>query len=355
MAVRQVLGVVGAVIGFWVGGPQGAQIGFAIGNAIGGVVDPLIIRGPKLGDVGQQTAQEGGPRPIVFGLSQPMAGNIIASGQVHRIKRRKRQGKGGPKVEEEHLLRTYAIGICEGPVTKLVRVWRNGELIYNGQELDELNFDGTDTPESFAEAIHLITSNNFKVGQKATFYAGTFDQEADPGLQEEFGVDGTPPYRGTAYIVIRNDDLTDQRGAIPQYTFQVERCEGTFLTSRPYPLEDVAAMSDDLLARGGFQMTPDLGLMDAGLTGTGGELFGGLIEYEDGEPEAMDAALEARDGEFFGELVEYEDGEPEAMDAESLEATGGDFFGDVVGYDDGEPEAMDIVGLEPLDGTLEEP
>ena len=78
---RQVLPIVGAVIGAYFGGPQGAQIGYAIGSLVGNAVDPLVVDGPKIGDVAQQTSSEGVYRPIVFGTAQ-IAGNIIAQGRT---------------------------------------------------------------------------------------------------------------------------------------------------------------------------------------------------------------------------------------------------------------------------------
>lgn len=43
-----ILGTIGAVIGYYVGGPQGAQIGFQIGPATGGYLDPEVVHGPRL-------------------------------------------------------------------------------------------------------------------------------------------------------------------------------------------------------------------------------------------------------------------------------------------------------------------
>lgn len=222
MAVRQVLGVVGAVVGGYIGGPQGAQYGWMIGSAIGSTVDPLIIKGPTVGDIANQTSQEGVPRPIVFKLSAPMPGNIIATGPPKKVKKRKSQGKGGPKVETETILRTYAIGVCEGPIGSFVRVWRNGELVYDaGAPVTYLDEDG-----QVMEAVRLalrITLNNEAWAEKVTYHLGTFDQGPAPALEAIFGVGTTPSHRGTAYMVVEDDDLTDLRGAIPQYVFQVDQ------------------------------------------------------------------------------------------------------------------------------------
>lgn len=196
---RVVLPIAGAIVGSFFGMPQ---LGWAIGAAIGNAVDPQIIKGPGIGEIAQQTSQEGGPRPIVFALSQPIAGNIIATSEPRIVKRRS-GGKGGPKVETESVYRTYAIGVCEGIITAFVRVWRNGILVYDARE--------GNTPE------------NAKFLERARFFLGTFDQNASPDLEAIFGVGTTPAHRGTAYMVMASDDLTDLRGSIPQYTFQVTK------------------------------------------------------------------------------------------------------------------------------------
>lgn len=195
----QALPFVGAGLGFLVGGPAGAQWGWAIGAAVAS--SQQVIQGPKIGEISRQTSQEGVPRPVVFALSPPMPGNIIATSEPRIVKKRQRQGKGGPKVETESVFRTYAIGICEGPVAALVRVWRNGILVY--------------------DARLGSTPDNVKFLQKARFFTGSFDQNPSPDLEAIFGVGTTPAHRGTAYVVVADDDLTDMRGAIPQYSFQI--------------------------------------------------------------------------------------------------------------------------------------
>lgn len=223
---RQVLGVVGAVIGGAFGGAAGAQWGWAIGSMVGGALDPQIIKGPSIGDIAQQTSQEGVPIPIVFGMSPPIAGNIIASSAPRIVKSRKSQGKGGPKVETESVYRTYAIGLCEGPTSGFRRVWRNGILVYDASEGSTLD--------------------NTPFLDKARFFLGDYDQDPSPDLEAIYGVGTTPAHRGLVYMVMADDDLTDLRGAIPQYVFQVSGAiksvviydtPGTYTYEKPDGLE----------------------------------------------------------------------------------------------------------------------
>jgi hypothetical protein len=197
-------GVVGATIGFFVGSPQ---LGWMIGSAIGGYVDPDVIEGPRLKDAQVQTSQEGVPRPIIYGTAQ-VAGNLIHRGPLKEVKKKERTGKGGPVQETYHYYMTYAIRVCEGPVAGIRRIWRDDKLVYSTREGDSLDADTA----AFAS--------------KLTIYTGSETQLPDPSLEAlpaEYngGVGNVPSYLGTCYVVFENDDLTERRGTIPQYRFEV--------------------------------------------------------------------------------------------------------------------------------------
>jgi len=201
MSVRQVIGFVGAAVGSYFGYPQ---LGYVIGSAIGGAVDPEVIKGPQLGEIAQQTSQEGGARPITWGVSPPITGNIIASSAPRIVTRRESQGKGGPKYETQSVYRTYAVGVCEGPITNFIRIWRNNILMY----------DVSADPQVSAE-------DNAAFLETAVFFLGGYDQLPASALEAIYGVGNTPAHRGTAYMLMDDEDLTDTAGAIPQWIFQV--------------------------------------------------------------------------------------------------------------------------------------
>ena len=198
---RTVGGVVGAVVGFYVGGPQGAQWGWAIGSAVGGSFE--TIKTPRIGDLAEVKAGEGGPRARVLGTFRPLGGQVVWSGTPREIRTRQRQGKGGPKVETSTILRSYAIGICEGPITGVSRVWRNNELVYDVRPGSEI----------LAESAEWITGK--------TILLGGWDQLPHPTIEAEAGAGNAPAMRGTALLVVIDEDLTDLRGAIPAYQFEV--------------------------------------------------------------------------------------------------------------------------------------
>jgi hypothetical protein len=200
---RTVLPIVGAVVGTFFGAPQ---LGYAIGSVIGNAVDPQRIKGPRVGDATLQTSQEGAPRPIVYGTSAVM-GNLIDRGPLNKVITEERQGKGGgPVVENESLFMTFAIRICEGEIDGVSRIWEDERLVYDVR------------PES------EILDDSLRYAEGFTLYLGSETQLPDPDLETIHGVGNTPAHRGTAYIVFKEKNLTDRRGSIPQFRFEVNGC-----------------------------------------------------------------------------------------------------------------------------------
>lgn len=196
---KTILPIAGAVVGAFFGAPQ---IGFAIGSLIAGAI-PGEAQGPRIGETGAQTSQEGSPRAIIYGTAM-CSGNVIASGPlIKRDVEENQGGKGGTDVSTEHAYRSYAVRVCEGPIGDLLRIWEDDKLVLDIR------------PEStmLAESEKWMANKVVYVGDEA--------QLPDPTLQMIFGVDEVPAHRGSAYVVFIEEDLTDRRGSIPQYRFEV--------------------------------------------------------------------------------------------------------------------------------------
>jgi hypothetical protein len=205
---RQVLPIVGAIVGAYFGNPQ---LGYAIGAIIGNAVDPQVIKTPTLDEIPSQGAGEGGHRQVVYGTSLVNKTNIIDFSEVQRVKHRERQGKGGgPIVESERFYRTYAIGLGE-PMDAVLMIRVEGKIVYDVREGSQM----------LAESYDYQRKTGFR------FYSGAEDQLPDPDLEAlpHNGVGNTPHYRGTSYIVWPNADLTDRVGRIP--TIEVEGTRGS--------------------------------------------------------------------------------------------------------------------------------
>lgn len=214
--------VAGAFVGIYLGMPaQGAQIGYAIGSSIGGYVDPVRVKGPRLTDAAAQTSNVGVPLPFGYGVF-PISGNIIWADELKEHVKRQRQGKGGgTKTTTYTYTRSYAIGICEGPIYGYVQIKRNGKLVYTSDPNAPVN----------------DKDYSAKWLQKVTLYYGDEEQMPDSTIEAVVGAGNVAAFRGLAYIVVENDDLTDLAGAIPQYEFVVNATQpDVFITSKPYPV-----------------------------------------------------------------------------------------------------------------------
>ena len=142
------------------------------------------------------------PRPIVYGTA-PVVGNVIDRGEYVKTIEREQQGKGGPVVETERVSLTFAIRICEGPVAGITRIWEDEKLVYDVRP-------GSLIPDDSADFFNDVE-----------IYLGNESQLPDPSLETIHGVGTTPAYRGTCYIVFKDKDLTERRGSIPSYRFEV--------------------------------------------------------------------------------------------------------------------------------------
>lgn len=198
---RLALGVAGAVIGSFVPG-VGTAIGFAIGSAIGGVLfapdQPDVEQsGPQIGDVSIQSSQYGLHIPKYYGVGRG-AGNMIWKAPTEKITHVDKQegGKGGGGGSVTTTTFTYyasfAIGLAEGPITGVSRVWKDGDLI--------LDFSDNADVASIIASSELF--DNFVV------YTGSETQEPDPVIESHEGAGNAPAYRGLAYVVFERFSIT---------------------------------------------------------------------------------------------------------------------------------------------------
>lgn len=225
---RQVLPIVGLVVGAYFGAPQ---LGYAIGSLVGNAVDPEVIRGPKIGEAGVQTSAEGIFRPVVKGTGA-VKGNIIERGNRRIIEVEEQEGKGGPVVVTERVLWTFGIRIAEGPIASVLRIWQDEKLVYDNR------------------AESLIPEESLSFRSEFNLYLGDEDQLPDPDLEAYKGVGNVNAYRGTAYIVFPDFDLTDYGERIPDFRFEVAaETFGTPLISienAPNPIEAAGGVSSSI-------------------------------------------------------------------------------------------------------------
>jgi Putative phage tail protein len=192
-----VLGAVGAVIGGYFGGPEGAALGWAIGSAGGMLLFPT--KGPNPSDLKLQDSAYGKPIPTTFGLYR-LTGNVIWAGQPVENDGGKGGSSSGPTVNM-----SFAVGLCEGPITGVRRIWANGVLIYD--------FSNPSNFQNITGSAAMITG--------FTVYLGDELQLADPTMEAALGAANTPPNRGLAYVVFNQLDLSQWGNYLPTLSFEV--------------------------------------------------------------------------------------------------------------------------------------
>lgn len=199
-----VLQVAGAFVGEMIGGPVGAMVGRAAGAVAGSMIDARLLggkthrEGPRLKAVHGLTATEGASIPRVYGRSR-VGGQIIWTTRLLEVSRETsgdgRGGKGGAPAAtqtEYAYYANFAVGLCEGPIAFVRRVWADGK------EID-------------------LT----KIVMRA--HLGDETQEPDPLIVAKEGADNAPAYRGLAYVVFERLPLESYGNRIPQLTFEVVR------------------------------------------------------------------------------------------------------------------------------------
>lgn len=213
-SVGQALGgAVGAVAGFFIGGPSGAYYGAQIGMTIGGIIDPPKgpkIQGPRLSDLSVQTATYGAFIPRIYGTIA-LNGNIfwLENNKLKEVETKEEQGgKGGPPASEVttwSYYATFAVGLSEGPIIGVRRIWVGSKLVYDAGSSD----------------ISTLVASNETSGL-FTLHLGTETQLANTRMQSTLGVANTPAYRGLAYIVFNDYPLADHSNSLAAAQVKVE-------------------------------------------------------------------------------------------------------------------------------------
>jgi GTA TIM-barrel-like domain/Putative phage tail protein len=198
------LSAAGAAVGAGFGGTalglSGAVIGRAIGATIGRAIDQRVLgAGSEPVDVGRLErlrltgAGEGAAIGQIWGRMR-VAGQVIWATEFVETVQRRRAGKGTPKpkVNEYSYSVSLAIALCEGEILRVGRIWADGNEI---------------------SALDL----NMRV------YTGGEEQLPDPLLEAIEGAGRAPAYRGLAYVVIEDLELSSYGNRVPQFSFEVIR------------------------------------------------------------------------------------------------------------------------------------
>ncbi len=191
----------------------GAAIGRALGSVAGAYIDQALFGasgqsalrdGPRLADLTVTASTEGTDIPRLYGRAR-LGGQIVWATRFEEetvTTSAGGSGKGlnagaGASTAAYRYYANFAVGLCEGEVTRLGRVWADGEEI-------------------------TLTDYTFR------FYRGTEDQLPDSLIEAKEGAGNAPAYRGLAYIVFERLPLEDFGNRIPQLNFEVFRAVDDF-------------------------------------------------------------------------------------------------------------------------------
>lgn len=223
MSGNTIGGIAGGLIGFAIGGPAGAQWGWMIGSVVGGIVDPQVIQGAQWQNQQLQGSSDGLARAVVFGTST-VTGNLLdAEPAGPRIGKKEEGGKGGPVVERDTAILTYAIEICDSSelrgtkINSVIAVWEDEKIVYDLRPDGDGNVDAT------------RAASSYKWAANKKFYFGGEDQSPPPELETIHGAGNIPAYRGSCIMTVLDEDLMvdvddKPRGRIPTYRFLVSSC-----------------------------------------------------------------------------------------------------------------------------------
>lgn len=196
---------------------SGAAIGTQVGALAGSYIDQALFgtsgetrtaEAPRLRDLHVTASTEGAAVPVIYGRVR-LGGQVIWATDFEEEVVRTTQGGGGGKglggssssssVEtvEYRYYANVAIGICVGKITGLGRIWADGA------ELDVSGY------------VHRL-------------HKGGENQAADPLILAKEGAEGTPAYRGLAYIVFERMPLAEFGNRLPQFSFEVHRAIDDF-------------------------------------------------------------------------------------------------------------------------------
>lgn len=179
----------------------------AAATAIGGYIDSRLFgsagddikqEGPRLDSLQVQASTEGAPIPEMAGRVR-IAGQIIWATRFKEVFSSKttggkggRGGGGSVKTKTYSYFANFAVGLCEGPIDRIGRVWADGK------------------PLSLA-------------GITMRVYPGSSTQMPDPLIEGVEGAGNTPAYRGLAYVVFDNLPLEKFGNRLPQLNFEIFR------------------------------------------------------------------------------------------------------------------------------------
>ncbi|MEQ1510534.1 MAG: phage tail protein [Sphingopyxis sp.] len=193
-------------IGTAVGGPLGGAIGAILGQAADAYIfAPPGRKGPRLSDLRVQTSSYGTVIPRLLGRMR-VSGTVIWATDLVEHRNRTGGGKGRPSTTNYSYSASFAVALSSRKITDIGRIWAEGNILRGS--------DGA-----------------FKSATGFRLYYGDEDQNIDPLLASAEGAAHCPAYRGIAYVVFEDMDLSPFGNRIPSLSFEVMADPGNMALS----------------------------------------------------------------------------------------------------------------------------
>ena len=185
--------VILSAVGAALGGPAGGLVG----NVLGAAADRTLVNslgatrqsGARLSGLQLSGSAQGDPVRQVHGRAR-VAGTVIWAARLKENRSVTRASKSAPRSEAFSYSLSFAVGLCEGPIDGIGRIWADGQLLDQSQLACRL-------------------------------YRGDEDQTPDSLIA---AIEGTAPaYRGLAYLVFEDLDITAFGNRPPSLSVEVLR------------------------------------------------------------------------------------------------------------------------------------
>lgn len=203
----QIFSTLGGAIGDGLGGGIFSTFGRFAGRYIGNYVEQSSFEVEEfykhrkhLDQLYIEATTEGKVIPVVFGYTR-VTGQMIWALPLKEVMSEEVTTKKYRNTDLEHSIyhdssytyyANFALGICEGEINDIHRVWAAGNLIDLSQ-------------------------------YKCRIYKGTKDQLPDPLIEKIQGLGNTAAFRNLAYIVFENFPLSEFGNRVPHFSFEVYR------------------------------------------------------------------------------------------------------------------------------------
>jgi hypothetical protein len=206
------LSTIGSAIGDEILPGLGGFIGEQAGKYAGASIDKSLfgssgqgraVEGPRLHDLHVTASTEGAAVPRVYGRAR-LGGQVIWATDFEEVATAGEPGgsgagkggaggvgTGGPARTSYQYYANFAVGLCEGEISGVGRIWSGG------RELD-------------------LSGIAYRI------YTGTETQTPDSLVAARLGA-AAPAFRGLAYVVFERLDLTEFGNRLPQLSFEVFR------------------------------------------------------------------------------------------------------------------------------------